>query len=599
MHLRHILSVLLTAGFLACTIPAVSAIYTFEGIPLEVAAQGEIEGDVLTFGTYGLSEPPVEVTFTLPSDPVWGRIYTAVWGGTEQYSGWTEISVNNIKKTRYTLYGDKDVQENVYSSSHGTYLIASDAEDVLREGKNTVRVTTSRGEEGNSLDGRIYAVMVVGAVATDDGHVTQYWVAEGNENLHGEGWAGTNPTRKDSAACTFTHAITGGINGASLTTLMLASNEGQPDYITFNSADLGITASPDADYPSMRDISNEQSFDANGGAGTLSRYVDCEVFDVTTDFSTTNTVIFERGRDLTGDGVLETTGAVIEAEDYMHPVCAILTAERSGSSAGPVYVAEEPVAENAYDGEKAEARVTIRNYGSYAKEPVHAIFLLDGLPIGDAYASIGQDGTGGASISWTAASGTYELSVSIEGSGPAITSPVKSLTIGTLPDLSVEAGAPVRADATGAAPETTSSPAPLLPALLGIAAAGCAILRGKKRSTLLPVLCIGCLLMLPAGYLLISPASAGGFAEYHLPVIVTNTGGSDVQECMITVSLDGERAAVRILDEGIPAHGTVTTYIPLFTTPGTHQVTVTVNDERAVKESSYTDNRQEGLFVFP
>ncbi|WP_460007964.1 DUF3344 domain-containing protein [Methanogenium cariaci] len=599
MHLRHIWSALLLAGFLACIIPAVSALYTFEGIPLEVAAQGEIEGDLLTFGTYGLSEPPAEVTFTLPSDPAWARIYTAVWGGTEQYSGWTEISANNIKKTRYTLYGDKDVQENVYSSSHGTYLIASDAGDVLREGKNTVRVTTSRGEEGNSLDGRIYAVMVVAAVPTDDGHVTQYWVAEGNENLHGEGWAGTNPTRKDAASSVFTHARADGITAASLTTLMLASNEGQPDYITFNSADLGTAASPDADYPSMRDISNERSFDATGGAGTPSRYVDCEIFDVTADFGTTNTVTFERGRDLTGDGIMETTGAVIEAEDYIHPVCAILTAERDGSSDGPIYVAEEPVTENAYDGEEAKARVLIRNYGAYAADPVHVVFLLDGVPIGDELVSIGQDGTGEASVSWTAASGSYALSVSVEGTGTAVTSPVKSLTIGTLPDLSIQIGKPVRADAAGAAPEATTSPVPLLPAILGIAVAGGAILRSNKRNTLLSLLCIGCLLMVPAGQFLISPAAAGGFAEYRLPVTVTNSGGSDVQECMVTVYLDGEKAAVQLLEEGIPAYGTVTTDIPLFTTPGTHQVTVTVNEDKSITESSYADNRQEATFAFP
>lgn len=61
--------VLLIIGCLACTIPAVSALYTFEGIPLTVTAQGEVEGDILTFGTYGLSEPPVDVTFTLPRTP--------------------------------------------------------------------------------------------------------------------------------------------------------------------------------------------------------------------------------------------------------------------------------------------------------------------------------------------------------------------------------------------------------------------------------------------------------------------------------------------------------------------------------------------------
>lgn len=63
---------------------------------------------------------------------------------------------------------------------------------------------------------------------------------------------------------------------------------------------------------------------------------------------------------------------------------------------------------------------------------------------------------------------------------------------------------------------------------------------------------------------------------------------------MVTVYLDGgEKAAVQLLEEGIPAYGTVTTDIPLFTTPGTHQVTVTVNEDKSITESSYADNRQE------
>lgn len=363
--------------------------------------------------------------------------------------------------------------------------------------------------------------------------------------------------------------------------------------------DLGIPITSGGDGPSPYDVSNEISFDATGSTGTPSRYVDCEEFDVTNTFATTNTVTFERGRDLTGDGAMDTTGDVIEAEDYIHPVCAILTAERDGTAGGPVFVAEEPVAENAYDGEEAVARVTVRNYGPFSADPVQVTVLLDGTPVGEEEITIGPDGTGEASVSWTASSGTYALTATVEDGGSVVTSPVKTLTIGTLPDLSVQAAQPVRADEAGAAPEATTSPAPLLPALLGIACAGAAFLRGRTRNTIAAVLCIGCLFMIPAGELLATPASAGAFAEYTLPVTVTNSGGSDVQECMITVYLDGEKAAVRLLNEGVPAHESITTRIPLFTTPGTHQVTVAINEDRTIKESSYVNNHREDSFAFP
>ncbi len=139
----------------------VSAIYDFEGIPLRVAAQGEVQGDVLTFGTYGLTAPPIECTFSLPAKPVWARVYTGIWGGTERYTGWEEISVNNGVPARRDLFGKDDRNEETYVSGYGVYWVAHDCTDQLRGGKNTIKLTTSRGQPESRIDGRSYGIFVV------------------------------------------------------------------------------------------------------------------------------------------------------------------------------------------------------------------------------------------------------------------------------------------------------------------------------------------------------------------------------------------------------------------------------------------------------
>ena len=86
--------------------------------------------------------------------------------------------------------------------------------------------------------------------------LTRYVIAEGNENLHGEGWAGTLQTRKDSASVAF-GSVGDRIDSALLTLLLLATQSGQPDYVVFNGHDLGVGD----------DIGDERSFNADGCAG--------------------------------------------------------------------------------------------------------------------------------------------------------------------------------------------------------------------------------------------------------------------------------------------------------------------------------------------
>ncbi|MDK2975072.1 MAG: hypothetical protein PWP08_1443 [Methanofollis sp.] len=594
---RVILSGLLLAVFLL-VIP-VSAVYDFEGIPLDVVAQGEVQGDVLTFGTYGLTNPPLDCTFSLPSRPIWARVYTGVWGGTEKYTGWEELTVNNGVPSRLNLFGRDDRNEGVYATGYGVYWIARDCTDELHGGKNTVSLNTSRGLAESKIDGRVYGIFVVALVEDGDGQATRYWIAEGNENLHGEGWSGTNPTRHESCEVSFDKADPLTAVDADLTVLLLASTKGQPDYVQFNGKDLGVPPADMTNYPAgALDIGNERCNDASGGTGTEARYVDVETFDVGGLLQENNLVFFERGRDLDGDGEITTTGAKPEGEDYIHPCIAILTVDESGIGSGPDFAVDTPVVKGAYAGEEASVQATVRNYGTRPAGSVRVTFSVDGTAERTVALDPAVSGVQVAVANLTLAEGQRTVSVRVDADGdldPSDNEASASFRVGTIPDLGVSIGAPARAGTEST--ESRQSPVPVLAAVAGICVAFLLFRRppGRKLAALLLV----CAVIAPSVMLIASPAAAAGYEDYVVPVTITNGGGSDTSSFDLTIYLDGARAAVKHLDGGVKAGETRTIDIPLYTTPGTHRLRVVADERGTVRDADRGNNAAEGDYVFP
>ncbi|MDI3506536.1 MAG: hypothetical protein PWQ69_516 [Methanomicrobiaceae archaeon] len=584
-------------AFVLMTAP-VSAIYDFESIPLHTVAQGEVRGEVLTFGTYGLTAPPVECTFSLPAKPVWARVYTGVWGGTERYTGWEEVSINNGVPVRRDLFGKDDQHPETFVSGYGVYWAAHDCTDQLRGGKNTIKLTTSRGQPESRIDGRSYGIFVVAVVEDAAKPVTRYWIAEGNENLHGEGWAGTNPTRHDTCEITFEKAAAAEKSAANLMVVLLASTKGQPDYVLFNGEDLGVPVTDLSLYPEgARDIGNEHSDDAAGGAGIETRYVDVETFDVSRLLKDTNHVVFERGRDLDGDGEISTTGSKPEGEDYIHPVSAILTVQRSGAAPAPDFTVDIPVVTGAYAGEEATIQATVRNYGTRPDGKIGVVFSVDGSVVKTIEIEPARSGVQQVETGVTLTEGRHTITVQVDAGGDSDPTDNKAsvqLTVGTVPDLSVAIGAPGRGglEAGAQAAPTQQAPAPLFALVAGLFVAAFLARRPPGGKTAV---------LLIAGVVIVAacpPAAAAGYLDYTIPITIKNGSGSDVGAFDLTIYLDGEKAAVKQI-EGIGAGATVTIDLPLYTTPGKHRIKAVVDEVGAIKDSNRANNAAEGEYVFP
>ncbi|OPX73552.1 MAG: hypothetical protein A4E38_00029 [Methanoregulaceae archaeon PtaB.Bin108] len=591
---RHAVSIsILLTIFLLC-VPC-AALYDFEGLAFRPAAQGEVVGEVVTAGTYGLTNPPMECRINLDRAPKWARIYCGVWGGTERYSGWAQFTINGNPIDRLTLYGQDDKNEGTYCAGHGVYWIAQDATTLLGPGDNVISVTTSKGEAGSKIDGRVYAVMVVAAVEKDGGETTRYVVLEGNENLHGEGWSGTNPTQKNRVEIPVDGLPTDEVHKADLSVLLVASGRGQPDYVFFNGADLGVVPATGTYLPGAKDIGDERSFDASGGQGIETRYVDMESFDITGLIRENNFLVFDRGHDLDGDGNISTTGATPEGEDYIHPCLAILTVTRSGTSISPALKVDSLEITNAYAGGEATISAVVRNTGSPLPGPVTIQVTIDGVVLESREVTLPPEGWVTVSVPWKAAEGTHALMFEASAEGAAPGKAEKSVMAGTPPDLVVSMSQPLRQDSAPEPHATTPFP---LAGLAGGSVLGWWLYcrRPGARALIVAGALITAILFTPL--VTAATTTSGQFATYTLPIEIRNAGGSDATSFTVTISLDGEKVA-QVEIPGISSGDSVQEKVSLHTTPGTHTIVVIADEKGMLPELERENNRAEARYEFP
>lgn len=611
LHKMPAIRMFLVAGlFLMLLVPQGMAMYDFEGIPLKIAAQGEVTGDVLVFGSYGLRNPPITSEFDVPYEIQWARTYVGVWGGTPRYTGWVQTTVNDHAFETIKLYGQDDKTPNVYCTGYGVYWIWYDSTPFCVQGHNKVVAITSQGEAENKLDGRIYAVVTVLVVKDPTGGNTQYWIFDGNENLHGEGWSGLNPTEHEEATVLISVPDTSGLQHANLTVMYVTSTRGQPDYLQFNGQDLGhVVSGPN--YPEgARDIANEKCYDAGYVINPFdSRYWDIEIFDVTRLVrSGENNVTFFRGRDLDGDGVITEVGEKPEGEDYLHPVVVILALEKSKlKTTAPDLAIRQIEVENAYEGVSATIVVTIENLGIAPSSPAELTVSIDGTPLSTQQITIEKSGVQQVSVPWQTVQGTHSVKAEVTVAGDSDSSnnaAAKQVTIGSLPDLAVSIDPPSRSG-SGVSSAGAPLPAPLVILSIGVAAMVLAAFqhrRPPKRPVLVKFLACACVvLLISAGTGMIpAPATADtSTTQYQLPVTVKNLGGSDAPAFSLTIYLDGEKIATKSFDNGIRAGDTIKVDIPLHTSPGPHNVKVVADEEKKVQDGDRGNNVVETTYVFP
>lgn len=329
------------AVLLLLSVHTAIADYNFDGFPktdeLEEVEQDTVKGGVYIDGGHGVGLSPYTQSFNVPGGEVkWARLYVGVWGGKEENTGSVAVTFNDKELETLELEGEADTNSNVYCSSHGVYWIYYDVTENTTSGPIDAMVTTS-GE----IDGRVYGIVLVAVYEESEGEEVEYWINEGNVNLHAEGWSGEY-TPNDEAVAEFDGTVdVDKFAAARLTVVYLTGTPGLNDYLYFNDEKL-------CDGDNCDDIANsKQSFDI-------------KTFDVIDYIEKDNNMAkFDLGD-----------------EDYVHPVLAVLSlhTEEEGDSDLTISNVAVPIL---YTGSTNTISATIENIGDDPAYGFQAALYVD------------------------------------------------------------------------------------------------------------------------------------------------------------------------------------------------------------------------------
>jgi hypothetical protein len=577
---------------LLALVPLAGAIYSSDGVPysdrLDLVAHGTLRGDVYVGESRGLGFPPYEQTFELPAgiEVKWARLYVGIWGGTERYEGWVQTTFNGHDLGKTALRGLNDENPHVYCSSHGVYWVHYDVTDMVVPGQNTGVADTSRGERGSKLDGRVYGIILVAVYEAEDAPETSFWVCNGNPSLHGKGWAGSTPSINDLVSVDFSGELNpANVNAGRVSVVYLAGNLGEPDYLEFNGVGIG-----------GNDVAN------NGDGNTYG--IDLKTFDVTRYVQAENELLFLRGKDSNGDGMIDVDDdGNLEGEYYLHPVLAVLAVEhKHAEHTTPDFVVTLDLA-NLTEGENT-LHAVVSNYGRLYENDLKLTVFVDDSEIYSTLLPLDARGIEKVSIPWTAVKGAHTITAEIDPENALQESNEQNnvfsaeVQIGGNPDLSVRILTPVR-ERSG-----TATASGLVLGLLGVLFLP-RVLSARRHGRRVPgVLVIlgllsvalvtsGCLDAQSGGE---APAS-GGMLKYSVPVEVTNEGEMPAADFALALYIDGEKSAITTIDR-LQGGVSVTKTFSIAVTAGPHSLKAVVDEANKIKEPRRANNVDEITFTF-
>ena len=577
------------------------AIYSFDGVPytdkLDLVAHGSFKGGVYVGESHRLDFPPCTRTFAVPEnvEVKWARLYVGVWGGTERYTGWVHAELNGHDLGKTPLLGEHDDNPNVYCTGHGVYWVYYEVTDKVSPGLNTAIADTSRGERGNKLDGRVYSVILVAIYEDENAPEITYWVADGNVNLHGRGWAGTMPTTNDFASVKFEGMIDpANVENANLTVLYLTGSPGEPDYLEFNGHGIGGD-----------DV-------ANGGDGKTP-YVDFKSFDVTKYTQAENSVLFLRGKDVNGDGKIDVDDeGNLEGEHYLHPVLAVLIARhKTTEKTLPDFSIELALPKNLTEGENTLTAV-VNNYGRLYEDDFEVKVLVDESEIHSKVVRMDASGIKRLAIPWNASHGTHTVKAEVDAEN-AVQESNENDNVFALdayvmrkPDLSVRILTPVAENGKAKNATSTATSAKVSSVIFGggfIFIIPLLMWRNgkmRKHSLVLLIFVIlgvtlflsGCVDEQP-----IEEKTGGSQLSYSIPVEIKNEGEAAAMNFELSLYVDGEKSVTKKIDK-LEGGEFITEELSIVVAEGKHSIRAVVDEKDVVKEFRRDNNEDEITFNF-
>lgn len=615
---RVIIALLLGIAGILLLVQVSGASYAFDGVPypdkLDLVAHGTFKGGVYVGESHALDFPPCTRTFAVPEGVKvkWARLYVGVWGGTERYTGWVNTKLNGQDLGKTFLLGENDNNPNAYCSGHGVYWVFYDVADKVSPGLNTAIANTSRGERGNKLDGRIYSIILVAIYEDVDAPEITYWVADGNVNLHGRGWAGTMPTTNDFASVKFKGAIDpANVEKANLTVIYLTGNRREPDYLEFNGYGVGGD-----------DVANSGDDKTYG--------IDLKTFDVTRYVQAENSALFLRGKDINGDGKIEEDDeGKREGEHYLHPVLAVLVARhKTTEKTMPDFSVEFAPPGNLTEGENTLTAV-VNNYGRLYEDDFGVKVFVDDSEIYSDVVRMDASGVKKLAIPWNAMSGTKTIKAEVDAENAVRESNendnvfVLDVYVLRKPDLSVKILTPVAETIKAASTSSTAFSAKgitltlnrvfaimLIPWLMFIVIRIPKDIKKEKLPVVVLIFVILCATLFLSACVDKHPVEqktgAGTGAgvgtgtsmlSYSIPVEIKNEGEAAAMNFELSLYVDGEKSVTKKID-ALEGGEFITEELSIVVAEGKHSIRAVVDEKDVVKEFRRDNNADEITFDF-
>jgi subtilase family serine protease len=313
--------------------PAMAA-WNYDGYEVKTMESRNITGDVyISYGDKsGLSNSPYTSNFNLPGGTEnYSRLYVGVWGGTETKTGTLSTEFNGNDLATVNIGGKTDANPtyttgtNVYGRGNGVWWVSYNITGNVTMGAANAATAIT----GGTIDGRVYAIMLVTVYSDPSEPEIQYWINEGSYNLHYSSLS--YPYVQDKTFVWFngtsiTHA------SARLRAAYLVGTKGEQDYLYFNPPNAGDSPSENMawDIAKYKEYQMGENDVADGSEG---EYFDLETFTSTNEkplndlISNNNYAVFWRGHDDNNDGKIYaefTPGNPVEGESYVGPALAVL-----------------------------------------------------------------------------------------------------------------------------------------------------------------------------------------------------------------------------------------------------------------------------------
>jgi subtilase family serine protease len=429
----------------------------------------------------------------------------------------------------------------------------------------------------------VYSIILAAVYEDTNAPYITYWVADGNVNLHGLGWAGALPTVTNIASVTFEGVIDpANIANADLTVVYLAGNPGEPDYLELNGHGIG-----------GNDVANCGDGETYG--------IDLKTFDVTGYTQAENSVLFIRGKDINGDGKIDVDDeGNQEGEHYLHPVLTALVAEHKSAEKTLPDFSVTLEFDTVIEGENT-LTATVNNYGRLYEDDLVLKVFVDGSEIYSEDVGMDASGMNKLAVSWDATHGTHAIKAAIDAENAVQESNENNNVFSTDADvmsridLSVKILTPV--------PENAATNAKSSSMLLGIGSILIIplLMPRNGRSKKLPLLILA---ILSAALILsgcvdtqTGDTTDGDMVRYLVPVELRNEGEAAAMDFMLSLYVDGERSVTKTIAK-LDGGKTIVEELPITVTKGVHLLRVVVDEKGVVKEFRRDNNEDEITYDF-